>query len=496
MLNVKFDYKGYIITIQCDIEDKLNKICSKFASKINEPLESKIYIFNNQLLNLNKTFLEQFSELDTDQEIKIIVNDIAKDDTVVIKYNFNGVEEELNVKKDDNFLEIIQAAIKKPIEILFGGKRATENDFKKNFNQLANRLDKERNQMNLLVFERESSIRSINDDNNDNENKNNNKQEEKKESEKKEDLENNLLVKEEKNENNNTKKNKERKSTNKDDEPFHGDVVENFIHNLNEQDVNKYMEYLKDPNSYVVEAIKKFFLKFFSILLAQFIIIGGLIFLGCYFKFNDKLYEKNSNTLGSFIPSIILLSFLYLFKVTCFAKDRENKNKFILSIIILYILIISLLLILLSKFCSYINIICTLSLVCLDLIFYIIFYSLCYTPKGYISFLISNVLNAGGCALIYFYILKDKNITSVVVMGIISLCINFDICAYRFEAREEYNDKQYLFIVMAFDFGIFAPFVIILFFVLIFIIYIVFLVIIYSIFIISTSIKLLFNEDQ
>ena len=84
--------------------------------------------------------------------------------------------------------------------------------------------------------------------------------------------------------------------------------------------------------------------------------------------------------------------------------------------------------------------------------------------KFYITFLISNVLNAGGCALIYFYILKDKNITSVVVMGIISLCINFDICAYRFEAREEYNDKQYLFIVMAFDFGIFAPFVIILFF--------------------------------
>ena len=53
------------------------------------------------------------------------------------------------------------------------------------------------------------------------------------------------------------------------------------------------MEYLKDPNSYVVEAIKKFLLKFFSILLAQFIIIGGLVFLGCYFKFNDKLYEKN-----------------------------------------------------------------------------------------------------------------------------------------------------------------------------------------------------------
>lgn len=167
MLNVKFDYKGYIITIQCDIEDKLNKICSKFASKINEPVESKIYIYNNQLLNLEKTLSEQLSEIKEEtEEITIYVNDIAKNDNVLIKYNFNGVEEEIKVKKEDNFLEIIQKLIPMPIDILFGGRRANKSDFKKNFNELANSDDKQRNQMNLLVIERSSSMKSINDENN------------------------------------------------------------------------------------------------------------------------------------------------------------------------------------------------------------------------------------------------------------------------------------------------------------------------------------------
>ena len=112
MSNVKFNYKGKTLEVQCNPEDKLTKICSKFASKINEPVESKIYIYNNQLLNLEKTLSEQLSEIKGETEvITIYVNDIAKNDNVLIKYNFNGVEEEIKVKKEDNFLEIIQKLI-------------------------------------------------------------------------------------------------------------------------------------------------------------------------------------------------------------------------------------------------------------------------------------------------------------------------------------------------------------------------------------------------
>ena len=79
MINVNFDYKGHLVTIQCNGQDKLLKICSKFALKINEPVESKIFVWNNQLLNLDKTFTEQMNDsLEKKEEIKIIVNDIEK----------------------------------------------------------------------------------------------------------------------------------------------------------------------------------------------------------------------------------------------------------------------------------------------------------------------------------------------------------------------------------------------------------------------------------
>ena len=45
----------------------------------------------------------------------------------------NGVEEELQVKRGDNFLKIIRTLIKKPIDILFGGKRATKTDLNRNY---------------------------------------------------------------------------------------------------------------------------------------------------------------------------------------------------------------------------------------------------------------------------------------------------------------------------------------------------------------------------
>ena len=164
MLNVKFNYKGNNVMVQCNINDTLINICSKFASKINEPIESKIYVYQNQLLNLNKTLFEQINDFkDNNQEIEIVVNDIAKNDTVLIKYNFNGVDEEIKVKREDNFLEIIASLIKKPINILFGGKVASKQDFKKNFNELANNMQKEQKQLNLIIFEKSNSIQSKED---------------------------------------------------------------------------------------------------------------------------------------------------------------------------------------------------------------------------------------------------------------------------------------------------------------------------------------------
>ena len=119
------------------------------------------------------------------------------------------------------------------------------------------------------------------------------------------------------------------------------------------------------------------------------------------------LIEIRINTLGVFSPSLLLRFILYFCQYFCFLKEKDGKTKLKLFIIFFYIISISLLLILLSEYCSYEYIIYTLSLTGIDLLFYIIFYSICYTKKGIISFVISLVINIGILLLIFFIYLKE-----------------------------------------------------------------------------------------
>ena len=387
MSNVKFNYKGKILVVQCNPEDKLSKICSKFASKINEPVESKIYIYNNQLLNLEKTLSEQLSEKKEEtEEITIYVNDIAKNDNVLIKYNFNGVEEEIKVKKEDNFLEIIQKLIPMPIDILFGGRRANKSDFKKNFNELANSDDKQRNQMNLLVIERSSSMKSINDENNEI---------------------------------------KQRKSTKKKvkDDTLINDEDDDKENDNGDNDIDSEDE---------INMFRKFLLKFLICLFVKFIVVDGLVFLGCYFKLNEVLYEDISNLLWAIIPSVVLLYFLYFYHDCYLNEESLSKSKGIFISIFLYTLIISLYLILLSNFVSYKYIIYTLTLILLDIFVKVLFYSFYYPGRAYDPFFFTLVFKSGGLTLIYFYLLDNKDITDLVVIGVISLIFNLYITSFRF----------------------------------------------------------------
>ena len=489
MINVNFDYKGHLVAIQCNGQDKLLKICSKFALRINEPVESKIFVWNNQLLNLDKTFTEQMNDsLEKKEEIKIIVNDIAKNDTVLIKYNFNGVDEEFKAKKEDNIFELIQALIKKPIDILFGGKRATKTDFQKNFNQLANSIDKEENQMNLLVIERES-IKSENNEPKNEQEKN------------KSDIEENLIINEEKQDEENDDDNEEEKEelkSKKDNKKndvkkgnSNGDFFETMVGNFDQNAITDTMKIFEDNKTYKVKNIKVFLLKFFSLLLLELVIIGSLVFLGGYFKFNELLYEKRSNTLGVFIPSLLLIFILYFCQYFCFLKEKDGKTKLKLFIIFFYIISISLLLILLSEYCSYEYIIYTLSLTGIDLLFYIIFYSICYTKKGIISFVISLVINIGILLLIFFYIFEKNKISELIIIGTISLILNFNISINRYNAKIKYNDNQYLNLLLIYNFD-FWPFIILPIFMTLFVsIYIAFLVIIYIFYIIMLVLQIL-----
>ena len=475
MSNVNFDYKGNKIIIQCNPEDKLYKICTKFASKINQPVESKIYIYNNQLLNLEKTLSEQLKELNKEnEEITIFVNDIAKNDTVLIKYNFNGVEEELQVKRGDNFLKIIRTLIKKPIDILFGGKAATENDFDKNFEQLANKYEKQKNQMNVLVLERSSSINS-------------NEEEENKERKtiKKDDNEENLINQEE----------EEEKEDNNDFDDNNKMSKEKFIEVLMSGDqkrMQEYLKYLTGGKGLKIKNRKKFLFKFYICLFIKLILIDGLVFLGCYFKLNEELNKNTDNTLWAFIPSIILIHFLYFFYYCYLNFDRDNKKKSIYITALLFILVLSLLLILLSNYVYYHYIIFTLSLISLDALVYSIFYLIHYPERAIFPFLTSLLFKIGGLVSIYFYLLENKNISTIIIIGVISLYVNIIINSFRYISKEGYNDNQYVFMVLNFDLQFIAPIPLVFMMLFFFAFYILFLVILCVIFILVKIFGLLF----
>ena len=163
-MNAIFSYKERKISIQCNLEDKIFDVCQKFSIKINQEVDSKIFIFMGKVLNLDSTIAEQINtSCENSSEIKeilIIVYDNDKD-TVLIKYNYEGENREVQLKKGDNILKRISSLIKQPydkINILYNGGQATKEDFNKDFEHLANIQNKEDNTMSLLIFDRSKTI--------------------------------------------------------------------------------------------------------------------------------------------------------------------------------------------------------------------------------------------------------------------------------------------------------------------------------------------------
>jgi hypothetical protein len=163
-MNAIFSYKESKIYIQCNLEDKILNICQKFSSKIGQDIESKIFIFMGKVLNLDSTLAEQlkgtFDKSSDITEVIIQVYDNDKD-TVLIKYSYDGQDKEVKLKKGENILKRISSLIKQPYEkinILYNGEIATQEDFNKGFDDLANNQNKENNSMSLLIFDRSKTI--------------------------------------------------------------------------------------------------------------------------------------------------------------------------------------------------------------------------------------------------------------------------------------------------------------------------------------------------
>ena len=255
-MNAIFSYKESKIYIQCNIQDKMLDICRKFSTKICQDVDSKIYIYMGKVLNLDSTLAQQLNvSLENSsgiKEILIIVYDNDKD-SVLIKYNYEGEDRQVQLKKGDNILKRISSLIKQPYEkinILYNGGEASEDDFNKDFNQLANEQNKEDKTMSLLIFDRSNTI-------------------DEKESEEKE----------------NKEKGKNEEKDKKDEE-------------------NK-----KKDKKYVVKEVRKFLQKMYSILVIQYACILFFGLLGFYVGINDAFTQNLGSMLGTFIPITLISLF-------------------------------------------------------------------------------------------------------------------------------------------------------------------------------------------
>ena len=153
--NAVFNYKDNKITIQCNSDDKMINVCKKFCTKIDVDVNSKIYIYNGNLLNLEDTYGQQIQNSNNpNEEIKVFDNT----NLVTIKYDYEGQSKEVQLPRQENILKRISSIIKTPLDrinILLNGQVASEEDYKKDFTQLSNNQNKADNSMNLLIIERE-----------------------------------------------------------------------------------------------------------------------------------------------------------------------------------------------------------------------------------------------------------------------------------------------------------------------------------------------------
>ena len=154
-VNAMFNYKENKIVIQCNSDDKMINICKKFSIKINADVNSKIYIYNGNLLNLDLTYGQQIQNSnDSKEEIKVFDNT----NLVTIKYNYEGLSKEVKLPRQENILKRISSIIKTPLDkinILLNGQVASEEDYEKDFTKLSNNQNKTDNSMNLLIVDRD-----------------------------------------------------------------------------------------------------------------------------------------------------------------------------------------------------------------------------------------------------------------------------------------------------------------------------------------------------
>ena len=74
-VNVIFSLDGVNLVIQCTTNEKLKDICQKYSAKIKKDLNSLLFLYEGNELNLESSFKDQANLIDkNNNEMKILVN--------------------------------------------------------------------------------------------------------------------------------------------------------------------------------------------------------------------------------------------------------------------------------------------------------------------------------------------------------------------------------------------------------------------------------------
>ena len=102
MAKVIFTYDGKETTIQCLKEDKIENICNEYASKINENINSLLFIYSGNQVNLELSFNQQAKQIDKERSIMNIL--VYKQEKKKFKCPKCG--ELINIDIFDNLLKL------------------------------------------------------------------------------------------------------------------------------------------------------------------------------------------------------------------------------------------------------------------------------------------------------------------------------------------------------------------------------------------------------
>ena len=409
MINAIFIYNEQKILIQCNLEDKMRTICQKFAAKVDINVDSKIYLHNNKPLSinpeLNKTFGQQIDSNDTNDKEIIVLDDPDKEYT--IKLHFEGEVKEVKLKENENYESLFDkignyfSLKRKSFYALCNGVLIGDDDnyLNKSISQLTNEVNKETKEINLLIEFDELS-------------------------------------------------NEESMETNKNN-----DVKNNALKN----DENKGIQFIKNNNN----KRAKFFLKIYLILLIQFLSIGLIVLLGFFKNFN-KIFIQDFN-------SFILTSSSALLYIVCvglwalkYKKNYGNLLRFF--IIILFIPYIIIFCFLLSHYIPNKYILTILLLYILDIFSVIIFVSIFKRIIGYGVLFFTLISNIICMAILYFFIFyKEENLENINCISSLASVFIIYILFFNIITKKKLDYDELIVFVYYFDYSIFVPFVVTLF---------------------------------